>query len=96
MSIDEYQAVTTIPAIRGESEPRGRNLSASELRGLFEGYSGPPQGRPQDSAVRRRRDAAFLALAYSCGLRRSEAVAIDLAALDLVSGELPVRRGKGR
>jgi integrase/recombinase XerD len=46
--------------------------------------------------ARRRRDAAFLALAYSCGLRRSECVAIDLADLDLVRGELRVRRGKGR
>jgi integrase len=49
----------------------------------------------QDTTARSRRDAAFLALTYSCGLRRSEAVA-DLADLDLLSGELRVRRGKGR
>jgi integrase len=35
-----------------------------------------------------------LALTYGCGLRRSEAVAVDVADLDLVSGELWVRRGK--
>jgi integrase len=58
--------------------------------------SGPSEGQRQDSTGRRRRDAAFLALAYSCGLRRSEAVAVDLADLDLVSGELRIRRGKGR
>jgi integrase len=97
MSIEEYQAAITIPSIRGESEPRGRNLSASDLRSLFQACSNSfPQRRDQDSAVRRRRDAAFLALAYSCGLRRSEAVAIDLADLDLGGGELRVRRGKGR
>jgi integrase/recombinase XerD len=97
ISIEDYQAAITMPAVRGESEPRGRNLSPGELGRLFEACSRPSQdGQHQDSATRRRRDAAFLALAYSCGLRRSEAVAIDLADLDLVSGELRVRRGKGR
>jgi integrase len=97
LSIEDFQAATSIPAIRRESEPRGRHLSAGELRSLFDACSGPTnEGKRQDSTGRRRRDAAFLALAYSCGLRRSEAVAIDLADLDLVSGELRVRRGKGR
>jgi integrase/recombinase XerD len=86
-----------LPAVRGESEPRGRHLSAGELRSLFEAWSGPSnEGHGQDSTARRRRDAAFLALAYSCGLRRAEAVAVDLADLDLVGAELRVRRGKGR
>jgi integrase len=97
ITIEDYQAATSIPAVRGESEPRGRNLSAGELRSLFQACSHAfPQGRNQDSAVRPRRDAAFLALAYSCGLRRSEAVAVDISDIDLVSGELRVRRGKGR
>jgi integrase len=97
MSIEDFQAATSIPAIRGESEPRGRHLSGGELRSLFETCSGlHNEGQRQDSTARRRRDAAFLALAYSCGLRRAEAVAIDLADLDLVGGELRVRRGKGR
>ncbi|PZS00404.1 MAG: integrase, partial [Candidatus Nephthysia bennettiae] len=97
MTIEDYQAATNIPAIRGQSEARGRHLSARELRSLFEACSPSSDGGfGQDSHARRRRDAAFLALAYSCGLRRSEAVAIDLADLDLVRGELRVRRGKGR
>jgi integrase/recombinase XerD len=97
MSIEDYQAATSIPAVRGESEPHARNLSAGELRSLFAACAHPSEeGERQDCASRRRRDAAFLALAYSCGLRRSEAVAINRADLDLVSGELRVRRGKGR
>src|SRR2546427_11684567 len=40
MSIEDYQAATNIPAVRGESEPRGRHLSAAELRSLFEACSG--------------------------------------------------------
>jgi integrase len=97
MSIEDYQAAANIPAVRGEPEPRGRHLSAGELRALFQACSpASGDGRRQDSPARRRRDAAFLALAYSCGLRRSEVVAIDLGDLDLVNGELRVRRGKGR
>ncbi len=63
----------------------------AELRGLFDACTRAPRGGPgYDSAARRRRDAAFLALAYGCGLRRSEAVALDVADLDLVDGELRV------
>jgi integrase/recombinase XerD len=97
MTREEYQAAINVPAVRGESERRGRDLSAVELRGLFDACTrSPGDGRGPDSAARRRRDAAFLALAYGCGLRRSEAVAVDVADLDLVSEELRVRRGKGR
>jgi integrase len=97
IGVEDYQAAVSIPAVRGESEPRGRNLAAGELRSLFQACSRPSEGAQQrDSPTRRGRDAAFLALAYSCGLRRSEAVATDLADLDLVGGELRVRRGKGR
>jgi hypothetical protein len=66
ISIEDYQAATNIPAVRGETEPRGRHLSAGELRALFQAC-GPSSAdrRHQDSPARRRRDAAFLALAYS-------------------------------
>jgi integrase len=97
MTTEEYQAAISVPAVRGESERRGRDLSPAELRGLFDACSrAPREGSRHDSAARRRRDAAFLALAYGCGLRRSEAVAVDVADLDLVGRELRVRRGKGK
>jgi integrase len=97
MTNEEYQAAISVPAVRGESERRGRDLSPAELRGLFDACaSAPLDGRGPPSAARRRRDAAFLALTYGFGLRRSEAVAVDVADLDLFSGELRVRRGKGR
>jgi len=41
------------------------------------------------------RDRALLELAYSSGLRCGELVALDLVDLDLVAGEVQVRRGKG-
>src|SRR4030088_3494452 len=39
MGVEDYQAAPSTPAVRGESEPRGRNLSAGELRSLFEACS---------------------------------------------------------
>ncbi len=97
MTTEEHQAVISVPAVRGESERRGRDLSAADLRGLSDACTRPPRNaRGQDSAARRRRDAAFLALTYGCGLRRSEAVGVDVADLDLISSELRVRLGKGK
>src|SRR3989442_3226240 len=97
MTTEQYQAAIGVPAVRGESERRGRDLSAAELRGLFDACTRAPRDGPgHDSAARRRRYAAFLGLAYGCGLRRSEVVAVDIADLDLVAGELRVRRGKGK
>lgn len=97
LTADEYQAATSIPAVRGGPDRRGRDLSTGELGGLFEACTRPPrEGRRQDSVARRRRHAALLALAYGCGLRHSELVAIDVVDLDLVSGEPRLRRGKGK
>jgi hypothetical protein len=35
LTTDDYQAATSIPAVRGESEARGRDLSTGEVRGLI-------------------------------------------------------------
>ena len=79
-------------------ELRGRDLSAGELRSLFEACARAPQesSHQQDSGARRRRDAAFLAIAYGSGVRRAEAIALDLADLDFTAGQLRVRQGKGK
>ncbi|HSG04798.1 MAG TPA: tyrosine-type recombinase/integrase, partial [Nitrospiria bacterium] len=41
-------------------------------------------------------DAAILALLFACGLRRAEAVALDMADVDTVTGGITIREGKGR
>jgi integrase len=72
--------------------------AVAHLRGLLEACVRAPQEvrHRQDSATRRRRDGAFLSLLYASRLRRAEAVALEPADLDQVTGQLRDRQGKGR
>ncbi len=86
---EEYQRVVDLQAVRGSTLPRGRALTTGELRALL-------QACTQDETPGGARDTALLALLYNCGLRRAEAVALDMADYDPHSGEVKVRSGKGR
>jgi integrase len=92
LGMEEYRLAVDVEPVRGESEPRGRDLSSSELQSLLEACARAPQGvrHRQDSVSRRR---ALVSLLYASGLRRAEAVALELADLDQVSCQLRVRRG---
>lgn len=72
------------PAVAACRLPRGRALAAGELKALFDACDG--------SAAHGARDAALLALLYGAGLRRSEAVRVELRDLDLVGGSIRVNR----
>ena len=74
--------------MRGETLPRGRALGAGELAALMGACS-------KDPGPAGARDAALLALLYGGGLRRSEAVALDLDDYEAESGQLTIRAGKG-
>jgi len=50
----------------------------------------------RDSSPVGARDAALVALLYGAGLRRSEAVSIDLSDYNRETGELAIRGAKGR
>ena len=67
---EEYHRAVDLPAVRGETLPRGRALTAGELRALF---SSCADGK--NSGIR---DQALLGILYGCGLRRAEAVALDV------------------
>ena len=88
MPTEEYHRAVNLPPVRGESLPRGRALSPGELRMLFHICA-------HDTKAAGARDAALLALLYGIGLRRSEAVALDLKDYDVETGTLTVRSGKG-
>ena len=63
------------------------SLSVEQVRELLRA--------PDRTTPRGLRDAALLEVAYGCGLRLGELLALDLADLDLSAGWLWVRCGKG-
>jgi integrase/recombinase XerD len=84
---EEFHRAVDLPTVKGETLPRGRALSMGELRAVF--------GVCADGTVIGARDQALLAVLYGCGLRRGEAVGLDIADYDASTGELKVRAGKG-
>ena len=89
LSAEDYQHAADIPTVRGEVVPRGRALTAGEVRSLFVSCAA-------DGSAAGSRDAAMLALLYGAGLRRAELVGIDREDYDAGAGALTIRRGKGR
>lgn len=88
ISGEQYQRARDVSAVRGSTLPRGRALSSGELRSLFEACS------LDEKPVRGTRDAALVAVLYAAGLRRAEAVGLDVADFDPETSRLTVR-GKG-
>lgn len=88
MSAEDFQRAASVRAVKGEQLLRGRALAGAELGALFAACG-------RDKTPAGRRDAALLAVLYGSGLRRSEAVALDVADYDAEQGSLLVRAGKG-
>ena len=77
-----------VPNVKADQLPAGRHVDRGEVQALF---SVCTADTPAST-----RDAALLALLYGCGLRRSEAVALQLADYAHATGAVTVRSGKGR
>ena len=83
MRDEEYLALGAITHIQGDATAQRRALSADELGTLV-------QACRDDPTLAGRRDLAIIALLYSCGLRRSALVALNIEDCDLESGRLRV------
>ena len=81
---EQCARVRDVPGVRGTRLPAGREVPAGELAALFVACS-----RAGASGVR---DAAALALLYGAGLRRAEAVALEV---DAFTGDAIKVLGKG-
>jgi site-specific recombinase XerD len=84
---ETYHRVRDVKDVRGSRLPAGRMLQAGEVRTMFESCAA-------DATASSTLDAAVLALLLGCGLRRDEAVSLDLADYNAETGELRVQ-GKG-
>ena len=81
---EEWARLQMVKPATGERLPAGRALSGGEIGALMAACPDTPLGH---------RDAALLALLFTCGLRRAEAVGLELEHYQ--AGELRVM-GKGR
>ncbi len=87
LATEDYHRAIDLSPVRGETLPRGRALSPGELRALF--------AICDDGKNAGVRDQALLGVLYGCGLRRAEAVALDVGDYYKDAQELRVRSGKG-
>ncbi len=93
MSAEDYHRAADIRAVRSVALPTGRALPAGEIGQLLQACAQPAESIKIDPAG--YRDAALVALLYAAGLRRSEAVGLDMKDYDPPTRGLTVRGGKG-
>jgi integrase len=89
MSTDDYLRAVDLRPITGSTVPRGRHIETGEVRALFEHLA-------VDARAIARRDAAALALLVGAGVRRTELAGLLREDVDVESGRILIRRGKGR
>jgi integrase len=87
LDADSFQRAADLKPVRGERLPAGRMLQAGEVRALFASCA-------SDGTAGASLDAVVLSLLLGCGLRRDEAVGLELRDYDRAAGEMRVD-GKG-
>ena len=86
---EQRARASDLQPVRGAPLPAGRSLTAGEKQALSAACQ-------SDQGPQGARDAALFALGFGCGLRRAELANLDQGDYAGESGELKVRRGKGR
>ncbi|MEP0855571.1 tyrosine-type recombinase/integrase [Trichocoleus sp. DQ-U1] len=88
MDATDYAHAVDFPSVAVKKGLRGRALSQDEIAALF-------QVCVDDATPTGARDAALIAILRGAGLRRAEAVNLDLKDFNASRGQLEVRDGKG-
>ena len=89
ITAENYHRAASLPPIKSQTFLKGRALAQGELRSLMACCAA-------DKTPAGIRDAALLSVLYGTGVRRSEAVALDLEDYEPDKEALKVRAGKGR
>jgi site-specific recombinase XerD len=91
MSAEEYQRAADLASVTGSTIPAGRELTPGEIMALMASCE-------TDLTLAGARDAAIIALMYTCGLRREEVVSVDLKDYEPETGKLVIlgKRNKQR
>ena len=84
----DYHKAVDISNVKGTGQLRGRALTTDEIKSLIDCC----YEKGNEIALR---DAAVIAILRCGGIRRQEMVRLELDDLDLKTGELAIRRGKG-
>ena len=84
VSAEEYHKVASVENLAGVNLPSGRELSSGEIAALISICQ-------SDLRLAGVRDAALIAIEYSCGLRREEVTNLDLSDYDPAARRLLVR-----
>jgi len=88
MPAEDYKRAADLPTVRGKAAPAGRALELAEIQAVLELCE-------NDKTPAGARDGAILAIAYGCGLRRSELLWLNYEHYDRKAGTLVVH-GKGK
>lgn len=88
LTAEEKERINGVPAVRAESLPSGRDLTAGEIAALFDVCA-------RDATPAGVRDAAILGV-FNNNPRRAEVAALEVADYDPATGRLLILHGKGR
>ncbi len=89
ISAEDYQRTVKVKGIRSEPELTGRDLSEEDLKALVKACKA-------DKTAAGARDAAMIGVWYTCGIRRTELVRLNLADFDPTLGKLTIQGSAGR
>lgn len=88
MDANDYTKAADLKNFRANTNPRGRALSLDEIKGLISHCL-------ESNTAIALRDGAVISVLRCGGIRRQELVRLDLADVNLETGEVNIRHGKG-